>query len=150
MSTALDIEVLESGALVESTELTHAQQITYLVNEMAKMPQVPCPLKHHFAPGLYLREISMPADTVVIGRIHKTSHFNILVKGACFIVHDDGSREELRAPMIFVSQAGVQKVLYIIEDMIWMTTHPSDETDIEKLDAMLVEPAPQLLLEDPQ
>lgn len=150
MKSSLDIEVLENGSLVESIEPTHAQQINYLVNEMAKMPQIPCPLKHHFAPGLYLREIFMPADTIVIGRVHKTSHFNILVKGACLIVHDDGTREELRAPMVFVSQAGVQKVLYITEDMIWMTTHPSDETDLEKLDAMLVEAAPQLQLEDSQ
>ncbi len=140
-----------STALVErADEMSHAEQVTYLVNEMAKLPQIPCPLKHHFAPGLYLREIFMPADTIVIGRVHKTEHFNILVKGACLIVHDDGSREELRAPMVFVSKAGVQKVLHIIEDMIWMTTHVSDETDLETLDAMLVEPAPRILLEDSQ
>lgn len=114
------------------------------------MPQVECPLEHHFAPGLYLRQIFMPADTVVIGRIHKTEHFNILVQGACLIVHDDGSREELRAPKVFVSKAGVQKTLYVLEDMIWMTTHVTEETDMEMLDSMLVEPAPVLMLEDAQ
>jgi len=126
------------------------EQVSYLVQEMAKMPQVECPLEHHFAPGLYLRQIFMPADTVVIGRIHKTEHFNILVQGACLIVHDDGSREELRAPKVFVSKAGVQKTLYVLEDMIWMTTHVTEETDMEMLDSMLVEPAPVLMLEDAQ
>ena len=126
------------------------EQVSYLVQEMAKMPQVECPLEHHFAPGLYLRQIFMPADTVVIGRVHKTEHFNIIVQGACVIVHDDGSREELRAPKVFVSKPGVQKTLYILEDMIWMTTHPTEETDMERLDSMLVEPAPVLMLEDSQ
>lgn len=146
-SPVLDIEILDEQ-IIERTEPTHAEQVGYLVNEMAKMPQVTCPLQHHFAPGIYLREIFMPADTYVIGRIHKTEHFNILVKGACRIVHGDGTQEELRAPMVFVSKAGVQKLLHITEDMIWMTTHPGDETDLNKLDAMLVEPASVQLLEN--
>lgn len=118
-----------------------SQRVGRLLKSMRQMEQVDCPLKHHFSPGLYLREIFMPAGTTVVGKVHKTEHFNILMQGACYIVHDDGSREELRAPMVFVSKAGVQKVLYITEDMIWMTTHCSDETDLEKLEAQLIEPS---------
>lgn len=133
--------------LQREAALVHAKQIAYIGHTLAQFEQTELPLRHHFAPGIYLREIFMPADTVVIGMIHKTEHFNILVKGACLIVHDDGSREELRAPMTFVSKAGVQKVLYITEDMIWMTTHVTTETDVEKLEAMLVEPIPPNPLE---
>lgn len=115
-------------------------KVAELGGELAKFEQVQCPLTHHFAPGVYLREIFMPADTVVIGKIHKTKHFNVLIKGACLIVHEDGRREELRAPLTFVSEAGVQKVLYILEDMIWQTIHPTNETDMEKLAEELVEP----------
>src|SRR5580692_7739086 len=97
-----------NGAPVEST---HAQDIAFIAKELAGLPQKPAPVTHRFAPGVYLREIFMEADSVVIGRIHKTEHFNILVKGICLIVHADGTREELRAPMTFVSKAGVQKVL---------------------------------------
>lgn len=121
-----------------------AQKIGRLVETCRRMEQTDCPVKHHFSPGLYLREIFMPAGTVVIGRVHKTEHFNILVQGACYIVHDDFTREELRAPMVFVSKAGVQKALYITEDMIWMTTHVSEETDLSKLEELLVDPKPQL------
>lgn len=116
------------------------ERVQALIRAMQPLEQVECPLKHHFAPGLYLREIFMPAGTVVVGRVHKTRHFNVLVQGACYIVHDDGRREELRAPMVFVSDIGIQKILYILEDMIWMTMHCSDETDISKLDELLVEP----------
>jgi hypothetical protein len=120
------------------------EKISALVDQMRRLPQTDCPVKHHFSPGLYLREIFMPAGTVVIGRIHKTEHFNILVQGSCAIVHDDFRREVLQAPMVFVSKAGVQKALYILEDMIWMTTHVSEETDLTKLEVALVEPVPLL------
>jgi len=130
-----------------ATELTHAQAIDCIAHELAGLPQRPAPVTHRFAPGVYLREIFMAADSVVIGRIHKTEHFNIILQGACLIVHDDGTREELRAPMTFVSKAGVQKVLYVLEDTIWQTVHPTNETDFDKLDHMLVEPVPPELLE---
>jgi hypothetical protein len=141
-----DIELLENGAIVENA-LDTAQQVAYIARELSKFPQRPAPVTHRFAPGIYLREISMEADSIVIGRIHKTEHFNVLVKGACLIVHDDGTREELRAPLTFVSKAGVQKVLYVLEDTIWQTIHPTHETDFEKLDQMLVEPIPPDILE---
>lgn len=142
----VDIEIGES-LIVEHPELTHAQQVAYIARELAKLPQTPAPVTHRFAPGVYLREIFMAADSIVIGRIHKTEHFNILLQGACRIVHDDGRHEELRAPMSFISRAGVQKVLYVIEDTIWQTVHPTTETNLDVLDAMLVEPVPADLLE---
>lgn len=120
--------------------LSIRNKVTTLVHEMSKFPQVECPVKHHFSPGLYMREIFMPAGSIVIGKVHKTEHFNIIMQGACYIVHDDGSHEELRAPMTFVSKGGVQKVLVITEDMIWLTTHVTEETDVQKIEAQIIEP----------
>lgn len=111
-----------------------------LRQELAHYPQTDCPLIHRFAPGVYLREIHMPADTAVIGKIHRTEHFNILLKGRCIMINEDGSRLELRAPLTFVSKAGVQKVLYIIEETLWQTVHVTRETDMVKLEAELIEP----------
>jgi hypothetical protein len=144
--SAVDIELLENGGLVEN-ELSHSDRVAYLADELAKLPQEDAPVTHRFAPGVYLREIAMPADSIVIGRVHRTRHFNVLLSGACLIVHADGTQEELRAPMTFISEAGVQKVLYILEDMRWQTIHPTEETDLAKLDEMLVEPVPQNILE---
>jgi hypothetical protein len=122
--------------------LPFRERVHALARHMKELEQTPLPVKHHFSPGLYIREIFMPAGTIVIGKIHKTEHANILVQGACLIVHGDDDREELRAPRVFVSHAGVQKVLYIVEDMIWMTTHVTTETDLKKLEALLIEPMP--------
>ena len=142
---------IESDRIIESehdlASLSFGEQISAIGHTIAKLPQTDLPLKHHFAPGVYVREISMPADTVVIGHIHRTEHLNILVQGSCMIVHADGNREILKAPMTFVSKAGVQKVLLILEDMIWQTVHVTDETDVEKLEEMLTEPIPSNPLE---
>jgi hypothetical protein len=145
MNAVASIEI-EAHRIIESerdlASLSFGEQIAAIGHAMAKVPQAELPLKHHFAPGVYVREIAMPADTVVIGHIHRTEHLNILIQGSCMIVHADGNREILQAPMTFVSKAGVQKVLLILEDMIWQTVHVTDETDIEKLEAILTEPVP--------
>lgn len=133
---------MSAEVISAKTELSHAEQVAFIGHCLSELPQVECPLQHHFAPGLYMREIFMPAGTVVIGMIHKTEHFNILVRGACHIMHDNGTTEELRAPKVFVSKAGVQKVLHITEDMVWLTTHPTDETDVPTILSWLVEPVP--------
>lgn len=119
-------------------ESSFTDQMAVIVEHCKALAQVECPVTHRFAPGVYLREIFMPADTVVIGKVHKTRHFNILIQGACLIVHSDGTREELRAPCTFVSDCNVQKVLYILEDMIWQTVHVTDETDLSKLEPLLI------------
>lgn len=136
------VAVAETGGRV----ITRSH-VAHLVRELAKVPQTDCPVKHHFAPGVYLREIFMPAGTVVIGKIHKTEHFNIIERGRCAIRHDDGRVEVLEAPLTFVSRAGVQKVLYIIEDTVWKTIHVTPETDLKQLELGLIEPPPELELQ---
>lgn len=120
---------------------TFREKIAVLMREFGTAAQLECPLKHYFAPGCYIREIFMPADSIVIGKIHRTEHFNIIQKGRVTIIHDDYSRDELKAPVTFVSKPGVQKILYIHEDTVWSTVHLTNETDIAVLEALLIEPA---------
>ena len=40
-----------------------------------------CPVQHHFAPGAYGREMTLPAGLVVVGKIHKHAHINVISKG---------------------------------------------------------------------
>jgi hypothetical protein len=125
--------------MAQAAALTHREKIAFLVRELAKVEQVECPLKHYFAPGVYLREIFMPAGSIIIGKIHKTEHFNLIERGRCTLYHEDGRQELLEAPHTFVSKAGVQKVLHIHEDMVWRTIHVTEETDLERLEAQLIE-----------
>lgn len=99
--------------------------------------QVECPVTHRFAPGVYLREIFMPAGTFIIGQRHNTEHFNVITKGQA-LVRIDGVVETIRAGDTFVSEPNVRKVLYIEEDMVWQTIHPTEETDLGLLEDQII------------
>ena len=100
--------------------------------------EIMCPLQHHFSPGVYVREITMPANTYILGHKHHTTHINILSKGSCILADvDTGETIELIAPCTFESKEGVQKLLYIVEECVWSTVHVTEETDISKLEDTL-------------
>ena len=104
-----------------------------------------CPVVHRFADGCYLREIFMPQGARVIGKIHATEHFNILLTGRVTVITAEGS-QEITAPYTFVSKSGVQKVVIIHEDCLWQTVHVTDKTNIDEIDEeIIVEDYDQLL-----
>ena len=92
---------------------------------------------HHFAPGIYAREMNLKKDNCIVGKIHRTEHLNILSKGKCIVFHM-GVREIMIAPRTFTSIAGCKKAIYALEDMVWTTIHPTDETDLDKLEELLI------------
>lgn len=96
------------------------------------------PLVHRFAPGVYAREITMPTGWAFLGEKHRTKHLNIISKGRVSF-RSGGAVQHVEAPYTFVSEPGVQKMLYIHEETVWTTIHPTDETDIPTLEAMLVD-----------
>lgn len=106
-----------------------------------ELPPADCPVTHHFAPGLYAREIFMPAGSVVVGKIHKHAHVNTISKGRCIVTTEFG-REELVAPVSFISIAGTKRAVYVIEDTIWTTYHPTVvcevETDLDKIEQAVI------------
>lgn len=106
-----------------------------------------CPVVHRFTPGCYLREIFMPKGTRIIGKIHATEHFNIILKGQVTVLTAEG-REDFEAPCTFVSKAGVQKMVIIHEDCTWQTVHVTKETDLAKIEKeVVVEGYDQLLID---
>ena len=120
----------EANRLIEQAE-----------GRLLDLPQLEMPLTHRFAPGVYLREIFMPAGAIVIGQQHKTEHFNIVVSGKLNVMIN-GKVERLEAPCIFKSGVDVRKVLYILEDTRWLTVHPTEETDLLKLEDLLILKSP--------
>lgn len=102
--------------------------------KMLALPQANCPVFHHFGPGLYIRELRMEAGTLAMGRKQRFPHMNVFIKGKVLMLNPDGSHLELSAPMTFVGSPG-QKIGYVIEDMIWQNIYPTNETDVEILEA---------------
>jgi len=98
-------------------------------------------LHHHFAPGTYAREIELPAGSLVVGRIHRHAHVNVISKGYVLVATPDGA-EELRAPKTFISAPGTKRVVYAVEDTVWTTVHlnEAEERDPDKLVETLTAP----------
>lgn len=114
------------------------EKIQFLEQEFLKRPQADCPVVHRFGPGIYIREVTIPADVFSIGHYQKTTHLNIMLAGRVTMVMEDGSHVEVVAPQTFVSGPG-RKIGYIHEKMIWQNVYATDETDIEKLEAMFLD-----------
>ena len=103
--------------------------------------QVDCPVIHRFGPGVYIREVFLPAGAHVIGHTHITPHLNIMLTGRIGLFDEDGAETILDAPQTFVAPPG-RKLAYIYEDVIWQNVHATTETDVEKLEAMFLDKSP--------
>ena len=104
-----------------------------LQTRMMEMEQVECPVTHHFTEGNYAREMFIKEGTLIVGKIHKHPHVNVISQGSCIVVTEQGS-ETLEAPLTFISQAGTKRTVLALTDVVWTTVHPTNETDLEKIE----------------
>ena len=95
------------------------------------------PLVHRFADNVYAREILLPAGTIVIGKIHRYGHLNIVSKGHVSVLTEDGV-EELHGPMTFISKPGTKRVVYAHEDTVWTTIHGTRHTDPDRVEEDII------------
>jgi quercetin dioxygenase-like cupin family protein len=112
-------------------------QIQRLEDEMRTMPQIEIPVRHWFADGVYAREITIPAGSVVTGKIHKHEHINIISQGHITVLTENGMKE-IRAPFTMISPPGTKRVGWAHEDTTWTTIHGTHETDLSRLEAQLI------------
>lgn len=128
-------------------ELLNKQEIRKdIINLEEKMRQHPksfigdndtCPLKHSFADGVYVREIFIPKGTLIVGKIHKHSHPNFLMKGEVSVLTEEGPRR-LKAPLSMISPVGTKRVVYAHEDTIWITIHVTKSKNLKKIENQVI------------
>ena len=118
--------------------LSHAEQINRLAEQLTKTKQVDCPVKHYFAPGVYAREITIPAGTALIGAMHKTQNLVILSKGKLRLATENGPIT-ISAPHTLTVMPGKQNAAVALEDSVWTNFFATTETDLEKLVEILSE-----------
>lgn len=114
------------------------EAIFNLEHFMEGQPQVEIETIHRFAPGVYTREMVVPAGVMLTGYIHKTEHISIFLQGKMLIPDENGGSKEITAPIVETAQPGVKRVGVALEDVRWITVHPTEETDIEVLEGLLV------------
>ncbi len=100
------------------------------------LPQADCPVIHHFGPGVYIREVHLPAGASVVGHAHRHTHLCVMLAGRLTMIGMDGTRREVSAPATFMGKAG-RKLAVIHEDVIFQNIYATDETDVGTLEAQL-------------
>lgn len=79
-------------------------------------------------PGLYTRQITLPAGTLLTSKIHKTCHPFIVVKGAITVYNTVGDTQEMfTAGYRGITMPGTRRVLYVHEETVWITFHSTNK-----------------------
>ena len=118
----------------EAMKTPAQQQVTAMLEQSKKLPQVDCPLIHRFTKGLYTREIFMPKGTFIISKIHKTEHPFVIVKGCVSVWIEGEGVKRFMAPYVGITKPGTRRILFIHEDCSWLTFHPTEKTTPEAVE----------------
>ena len=86
------------------------------------MEPIVVPVKHLFTNGMYIREVTIPAGSLLTSKIHKTEHPFTISKGKVMVMAD-GDWTELTAPYTGITKAGTRRIVLVLEDCVWTTYH---------------------------
>ena len=124
---------------LELPELVNREQIERLQAEMIKYPQAELQTEHFFSPGMYCRRVYRPAGTLIVGKVHKEPHFFLCAKGE-IIAWTESGMKRLQAGDVVESKPGTKRVTLAVTDAIGITIHKTDKTDLDEIEAELIEP----------
>lgn len=130
---------------------TAKEKAERLEQTMRSLPQVDCPVRHYFAPGMYAREITLKAGTVLVGAVHKAENIAVLSKGRLLLATEGGA-VEIAAPYLLTVKAGAKNSATALEDSVWTNflPNPTNETDTDKLVEMFTHSKASELLGGPE
>ncbi len=136
----MDLQTIDTTLdSIEATGSPTRAQILNIEQFILDCPQTETPTRHYFAPGLYAREMFIPAGTVLTGAVHKTEH--LVQFDGDITVLTDGGMQRLTGRHTFVSKPGVKRVGYAHADTWCTGFFVTNKTDVEELENDLVEDA---------
>lgn len=108
--------------------MTRREKIDVIEQALLGLPQVECPIRHFFADGLFAREITIYAGTVLTGAEHKTEHIAVLSKGKIRMLRENGT-EDISAPYTFIAKSGGKNAGVALEDSVWTSFYPNPDNE---------------------
>ena len=134
-----ELAIASEGNSLDTVKVPTREEIQRLQNEMVKLPQVELKTEHYFNGGMYCRKVTRPAGTLIVGKIHKCDHFFVCTSGE-IIAWSEKGMVTLKAGDMIESKAGTKRVTLAVVDSIGMTIHKTDKTDLDEIEAELIEP----------
>ena len=97
----------------------------------------PFPLVHTFADGLYIRQLTCPAKTLTVTKIHKQEHAFFLMKGTISILTEEGVKK-FTAPYQGITKPGTKRIIYHHDEVIFTTVHATDKKTVEEVEEQVI------------
>lgn len=101
------------------------------------MTTIDLKVNHYFAAGVYAREMQLQKGHYADSHKHKFSHLSILASGIA-LVEVEGIEKIFYAPAVIEIKAGLIHKITALEDVFWYCIHASEETDVSKIDKVLI------------
>lgn len=122
------------NAKAETTKPISREQVFALEDAMRReLDPVEMPVTNYFAKSTYGREITIPAGTVLTGKIHKYSSLNVLLSGELLVLTEHGPKR-VSAPYVEVSPPGTKRAAFAVTEARWLTIHGTDKTDVAAIE----------------
>lgn len=125
------------GDIQNKAYISVVRDVQQQITDNAELIDVP--VDHHFAPGVYMRQMNAKAGTLVVSKMHRTEHINILLTGSLTVATENGI-ELLKAPLVIKSMPGTKRIGYFHEDSSWITVHPTQTTDLDLIEQQVIVP----------
>jgi len=121
----------------QTRKTSHRSNIETIEAALKTQPQVDCPVRHYFAPGLFAREFTIPVGgelVAVVGAVHKTENLAVLSKGRMILATVNGPIE-ISAPHTLTVRPGDKNAAVALETCVWTNffPNPDNETNIDVL-----------------
>tara|TARA_Y100000015_G_scaffold40847_1_gene46233 strand:+ start:37 stop:522 length:486 start_codon:yes stop_codon:yes gene_type:complete len=115
--------------------IDNADEVNIVTHQNSKI----FPLEHTFADGIYVRQMTMDKESLVVGAIHNHLHVWFLLSGHITVATEEESLEYV-APCYVLATPGTKRVIYANEDSVFVNVHknPTNCKDIEKLEQEIV------------
>ena len=88
---------------------------------------------HVYADNACARTLMLPKGSIVVGKMHRDSHLNVISYGHVKVLTFEGNSEYI-GHNVFVSPATVKRCVYALEDTCWTVIHltnSKNEKDLE-------------------
>lgn len=80
----------------------------------------------------------MPAGTLLVGKRHR--HRHALIVTGHVTVRTERGMVELKGTHVIDSLPGMKRAIYAHADSVLITTHLTNETDLDKIEAFVIMP----------
>lgn len=108
--------------------------------------QIDIAVNHIFSAGVYIRQIDIPAGTIIMGHRHRDETCNMLIKGKLAVYVDENSKPEIiEGPYIFTSPPFAKKLALCLEDAVFANLIPTTLKDVDEIEKQKIIPENEYL-----